>query len=295
MRRVAGIGLLTLGFLLLVAGAVVAVAMGPDNQLETGPHEVRTDGRAVVTRPAVLARYGPQVSVLVEVPDDKPVFLGLGHTVDVENYVASTERLEVTRYRPPWSLRTQTANGEPQLPAAPTALDWWLSQSAGLGGAQLRFTLPDDVVSLAVLAVGDSDLEGLKVTAAYEVPGSFGVGVGMAATGLGTLLFGLVALRLVPGVRRRTPLVDALDLADDEWDVPWPETDPSDADTWDDFLSEEAAPGTTTTGAPRSPAPPKKGLRKPRWPRRARPQPIRPAPSRPGGPQTGAEKPKVAR
>lgn len=244
MRRGAGIGLLALGIILVLAGTAVAVAMGPDDRLTTGPHDVRADGRAVVTKPAVLARYGPQVSVLVEVPDEKPVFVGLGHTVDVEDYVSSTARVEVTRYRVPWSLETQDAPGEPQLRAAPTALDWWLTQASGIGGAQLRFTLPDDAVSLAVLAVGDFDLRGLRVTVSYEVPGAFGVGVGAAATGLGVVLMALVTLKWVPGVRRTTPAVDAVGFADDEWDVPWPETDPADADTWDDFLAEDS-PGPT--------------------------------------------------
>lgn len=280
MRRGAGIGLLALGIILVLAGTAVAVAMGPDDRVTTGPHDVRADGRAVVTKPAVLARYGPQVSVLVEVPDEKPVFVGLGHTVDVEDYVSSTARVEVTRYRVPWSLETQDAPGEPQLRAAPTALDWWLTQASGIGGAQLRFTLPDDAVSLAVLAVGDFDLRGLRVTASYEVPGAFGVGVGAAATGLGVVLLALVALKWVPGVRRRTPAVDASGFVDDEWDVPWPETDPADADTWDDFLAEDSPgpapkPATAATG----------GGRWSRWRRRK---------SRTTGSQRVGDKQKVA-
>ncbi|WP_262849371.1 hypothetical protein [Mumia quercus] len=285
MRRGAGIGLLALGIILVLAGTAVAVAMGPDDRLTTGPHDVRTDGRAVVTKPAVLARYGPQVSVLVEVPDEKPVFVGLGHTVDVEDYVSSTARVEVTRYRVPWSLERRDATGEPQLRAAPTALDWWLAQSSGIGGAQLRFTLPDDAVSLAVLAVGDFDLRGLRVTASYEVPGAFGVGVGTAATGLGVVLLALVALKWVPGVRRTAPAVDAVGFVDDEWDVPWPETDPADADTWDDFLSEDSTPPATKAGSGAA-GPRAGGGRWSRWRRRK------------GGvtrPKAAADKQKVAR
>ncbi|MGH1565096.1 hypothetical protein [Mumia sp. DW29H23] len=244
MRRVAGVGLLTLGILAAILGAVAAVAFGPDDRMTTGTREIDTDARAVVTRPSVLARFGPQVSVLVELPDDKPVFLGLAHTLDLDDYLASTARLEVTRYRVPWSVRTRAVDGDPQLPAAPTALDWWVEQSSGVGGAELRFRLPDETVSLAVLAVGDSDLAGLRLTGAYEVPGAFGVAVGVTLTGLGAAVLGLVALGLVPGVRRRAPAVDAPGFVDDEWDTPWLETDPSDADTWDDFL-EEGAPDSS--------------------------------------------------
>lgn len=281
MRRGAGIGLLALGIILVLAGTAVAVAMGPDDQLTTGPHDVRADGRAVVTKPAVLARYGPQVSVLVEVPDEKPVFVGLGHTVDVEDYVSSTARVEVTSYRIPWSLETKDAPGEPQLRAAPTALDWWLTQASGIGGAHLRFTLPDDAVSLAVLAVGDFDLRGLQVTVSYEVPGAFGVGVGAAATGLGVVLLALVVLGWLPGVRRRTPAVDAAGFVDDEWDVPWPETDPADADTWDDFLAEDSP-----EPAPKPANGATSGGRWSRWRRRG---------TRTTGTQRAGDKQKVAR
>lgn len=240
MRRVAGAGLLTLGILLAILGAVVAFAVGPDDRMTTGTRTLDTDSRAVATSPSVLARHGPQVSVLVEVPDDKPVFVGLAHSLDVADYLSSTSHLELTRYRVPWSVRTRAVEGEPQLPAAPTALDWWLEQASGVGGAELRFRLPDETVSLAVLAVGDSDLAGLRLTGAYEVPGAFGVAVGTTLAGLGAVVLGLVALGAVAGVRRPPPPADASGFADDEWDAPWLETDPADADTWDDFLTEKA-------------------------------------------------------
>ncbi|KAA1418099.1 hypothetical protein FE697_019810 [Mumia zhuanghuii] len=251
MRRVAGFGLLALGVVIAVVGAVGAVAFGPDDRMTTGTREVDTDARAVVTRPAVLARYGPQVSVQVELPDDKPVFLGLASTVDVDDYLESTQRVEITRYRVPWSVTTKDVAGDPFLPAAPTALDWWLEATSGVGGAQLRFELPDETVSLAVLAMGDADLSGLRVTGAYEVPGAFGVSLGAAVGGLGIALLGVVVAGLVPAVRRRTPSLDAAAFVDDEWDEPWLETDPADADTWDDFL-EESDP-TAPTRKPSKP------------------------------------------
>ncbi|WP_370615071.1 hypothetical protein [Mumia sp. Pv 4-285] len=275
MRRVAGFGLLALGVVVAIVGAVGAVAFGPDDRMTTGSREIDTDARAVVTRPAVLARYGPQVSVQIEVPDDKPVFLGLANTVDLDDYLASTQRVEITRYRVPWSVSTKPVTGDQFLPAAPTALDWWLEQTSGVGGAQLRFDLPDESVSLAALAMGDADLSGLQVTAAYEVPGAFGVSVGTAVFGVGVALLGVVVAGLVPAVRRRPPGVETPGLTDDEWDEPWLETDPADADTWDDFLDEEAVPtgagakdSRAGAGAASRPAkPPRRRLRP--WSRRA--------------------------
>ena len=139
----------------------------------------------MVTAPKVITWADVRVDVLAEVPVKKPVFVGLGNSVDVENYVGKTARLEVTSYHKPWSLKTRQIAGRPGLPGAPTALDWWLADSAGLGGASISTTLPDQTVSVAILSVGASNLSGLKVTVAYGVKGGFAKGVGLLLLGIG--------------------------------------------------------------------------------------------------------------
>ncbi|MCX6406760.1 MAG: hypothetical protein NTV28_07565 [Propionibacteriales bacterium] len=187
--------LVAVGLLLALAGAAVMVVLGPDSRFTTGPHAVRTDGVAVVTAPDVITYRGLQVDVLVEVPVNKPVFVGLGNTVDVQDYLAGTRRLEVTSFRAPWTVRTAERRGRPALPGAPTALDWWIADSAGLGGASISTTLPDTPVSLAILAVGASDLSGLRVTFAYGVRGGFGLGLGALLGGLGLAWSGVLLRR----------------------------------------------------------------------------------------------------
>ena len=149
----------------------------------------------MVTAPDVITYRGLQVDVLVEVPVNKPVFVGLGNTVDVQDYLAGTRRLEVTSFRAPWTVRTAERRGRAALPGAPTALDWWIADSAGLGGASISTTLPDTPVSLAILAVGASDLSGLRVTFAYGVRGGFGLGLGALLGGLGLIWSGLLLRR----------------------------------------------------------------------------------------------------
>ncbi|WP_286689996.1 MULTISPECIES: hypothetical protein [unclassified Aeromicrobium] len=187
--------LVVVGLLLALAGAAVMAVLGPDSRFTTGPHTVRTDGVAVVTAPDVITYRGLQVDVLVEVPVNKPVFVGLGNTVDVQDYLAGTRRLEVTSFRAPWTVRTAERRGRAALPGAPTALDWWIADSAGLGGASISTTLPDTPVSLAILAVGASDLSGLRVTFAYGVRGGFGLGLGALLGGLGLIWSGLLLRR----------------------------------------------------------------------------------------------------
>jgi hypothetical protein len=195
MRTVTGWALTVLGVLVALAGVAVMVVLGPDSRLSTGPHAIETDDIAVVTGPKVIRWADVQVDVLVEVPVRKPVFVGIGNAVDVQDYVAKTQRLEVTSFGRPWRLKTRSVDGRPNLPGAPTAVDWWIDSSAGLGGASISAQLPDETVSIAVLSVGSSNLAGLEVTLAYGVKGGFAKGVSALLLGLAVVWIGVMVLR----------------------------------------------------------------------------------------------------
>ena len=87
-----------LGVVCAVVGLAVMIVLGPDSRFTSAPHKIDTDGIAIVTAPAVISWKGLQVDVLAEVPVNKPVFVGIGNSVDVENYVKQTRRLEVTSF-----------------------------------------------------------------------------------------------------------------------------------------------------------------------------------------------------
>jgi len=198
-RTIGGWALIVLGLACALFGLVVAVLLGPDGRRTTGPHAVDVDGSVLVTAPDAIRWVDVKVDILVEVPAEKPVFVGLGNTVDVTNYVDEVQHVEVTSFGTPWKPKLRTVDGEqPTVRGAPTALDWWLGQSAGLGGASLSMTLPDEPVSLAVVAVGSSNLSGLKVTLAYGVKGGFYKGLGLLLAGLGVALAGRILRRGEP-------------------------------------------------------------------------------------------------
>lgn len=212
MRRVVGLLLMLLALLAVLAGAAMAVLLGTDGRTGTGPHPIDTDAAAVVTAPGLISWSGATISIDVSMPGDRPVFVGLGNTVDVENYLADTRRTQVTSYAVPWDVTSSDAPGEEFLPAAPTAVDWWLASGSGQGGAQLSVLLPDESVSLAVLAVGSQTLDGVEVTASYDRPGGFGTGLGAVGLGVGLGLFGWIAFAGRP-LRRD----------EDGWDEDWDE------------------------------------------------------------------------
>ena len=213
MKTVTGWAISALGLVVALTGAALMVVLGPDNRVVTGPHEIDVDGSVVVTAPRVIRWTDARVDILAEVPAQKPMFLGIGNTVDVESFVDGAARLEVTAYDTPWDLATRVVDGRPTVQAAPTSLDWWIADSAGLGGASISLRLPDQPVSLAIVSVGASNLSGLQVTLAYGIQGGFTKGVGLLLLGLGGVLIGLV-------VRRRTAGGGLLEgLVDTEEDV----------------------------------------------------------------------------
>lgn len=198
MRTKLGWTLSVLGVLLAVLGVVVMVVLGPDSRFTTGPHAIETDDVAVVTTPGVISWADLQVDVLAEVPVRKPIFVGLANSVDVEDFVGRTRRVEVTSFQRPWKISTRDVKGNANLPGAPTALDWWIASSAGLGGASISAELPDETVSLAVVSVGSSNLTGLQVTVAYGVKGGFAKGTGLLLLGIGVVWLGLLLRRPAP-------------------------------------------------------------------------------------------------
>jgi hypothetical protein len=195
MRTWAGWALSVLGVVVALLGAGAMVVLGPDSRLTTGPHAIETDDIAVVTAPRAIRWADVQVDVLAEVPVRKPVFIGIGNAVDVQDYMSRTQRLEVTSFSRPWDIDTREIAGQPNLPGAPTALDWWVESSAGLGGASISTQLPDETMSIAVVSVGSSNLAGLEITLAYGVKGGFAKAGALVLLGIAVVLLGQVVRR----------------------------------------------------------------------------------------------------
>lgn len=185
MRRGVAVGLDALCVVLALAGLALVLFFGPDGRRTTGPHAVDTDDFAIVTRAGVLSWAGLQVDILAQVPVNKPVFVGLGNSVDVDAYLAKARHLEVTRFDFPWRYTAHHVAGEGFVPGAPTALDWWHESAAGVGAARMSATLPDDASSVAIMAVGSSNLRGLKVSLGWGIQGAFVKGIGLMLIAIG--------------------------------------------------------------------------------------------------------------
>jgi hypothetical protein len=195
MHKAIGTALVAVGIVCAVLGLAIVAILGPDGRFRTGPHPIDTEGIAVVTAPGVISWKNLDVELLAEVPARKPVFVGIGNSVDVQAYLQGVKRLEVTDFKTPWKFKTKQIPGRGVLSGAPTALTWWRADSAGLGGAAMELKLPDETVSAAILSIGSSNLRGLKVTFAYGLQGGFLKGLGLLFGGLGLAWAGLLVRR----------------------------------------------------------------------------------------------------
>jgi hypothetical protein len=201
MRRVVGILLMFFAVLAATLGAGIAIVLGTDNRAATGPHKIATSSPVLVADPDVFSWAGPTVTMRIDVDKDQQVFVGGGNAVDIADYVGSTQRTEITSYGVPWDIETRDVFGEAPLPAAPGQVDWWMAQSTGTGSATISFRLPEQAFSLVVIAIGGGDLDGLRVTASYDIDGGFGMGVGLIGFAVGLGLFGWIAFQGRPLVR----------------------------------------------------------------------------------------------
>lgn len=193
MRRYVGWLLFAAAVVFLLFGAAMAVLFGPDNRASTGPHQLYASTSVVVSGPDAIGVSGPTVVVTATVPHNVPLFIGVGNAVDVASYADGVEQTRVDDVSLPWEVTTSEVSGEVGLPVPPPSLDWWLATGQGEGAAVASVQLPDEPASYVVVALDGSSLAGVQVSAAYEVTGAFGIGLGLVGLAVGLALFGWIA------------------------------------------------------------------------------------------------------
>ena len=127
---------------------------------------------------------GATLRFSAECVDGKPIFVGIGHTSDVDRYLAGVPHTQVDDFRDRGPSYTQLP-GRARPPGAPGSEDFWASQSEGTGQQHADFDL-DNGNWTAVAMNPDA-------TPGVVVDGEAGVKIGWVIwVGVGLLLFGLV-------------------------------------------------------------------------------------------------------
>ncbi len=89
----AGWVLVVAALLCLLVGTAMALLLGPDNLARSDPQDLSTEASVAVTAPGALALSGPTVRIEATLPDERPVFVGLGNAVDVTDYTDGVQAL----------------------------------------------------------------------------------------------------------------------------------------------------------------------------------------------------------
>jgi hypothetical protein len=202
MRRLVALIVVGVGAMAVVLGVAAAIVFGPDDKIISGPHALHSNGVAVVTGPAAIRYYGltVQVDVHARQPRDR-VFVGIGRSVDVADYLRRSTYTRIDSVRLPWKVDATVVRGSRSPQAPPTGLDLWLDSRSGHRTASITSTLPDAPVAVVVMNADGSS--GVDVTADLAVAerGMFvgGLAVAFAGAGVGALGWFLRAPRTRSG------------------------------------------------------------------------------------------------
>ncbi len=199
MRRAVGAAFLVAGVVLALVGIAVACVFGPDSEVSTGPHELASDGFALVTAPSMLGYAGPTVEVELETVDARQrIFVGLANDSDVQEYLARTSYTRVDHLSLPWDLSMTDVPGDDVPTDPPQDLDWWLVSDQGRGSARIAFRLPD--ASVDIMAI-DPDLQSgvrVELTATLLQRGAFAGALAFVVIGAGLAMSGWLVSRSKP-------------------------------------------------------------------------------------------------
>lgn len=204
MRRFVAVIAALVGLVGSVAGGAAAVLVGSDDIVSTRATAVAGGAAVAVSRPALLDYDGWTMRVTATNAAG-PVFVGVGHPVDVRDYVAGVEHAEVVAVGPT-GVRTQVVEGKAPAPSPdPTTLDLWTAHASGRGSQHLDLDLRAEPLLLYAGPVGEA-AGPLTLSVGVRIPHLFVAAIAATALGLGLVAVGVLLWRRT---RRSGPRVDA--------------------------------------------------------------------------------------
>jgi hypothetical protein len=155
--------------------------------------------------------------VQVESRDDKPVFVGIARTTDVENYLSGVSHTTVTDVdTSPFDASYDDHAGD-RRPVAPTDSHIWAASEHGSGKQTLTWNIEDGDYSVVVMNADGSRGVDADVSTGANVP--FLDEIGWSALGSGGFVLVIGIALLVVGIRRpgnptgTAPITDAAPAA----------------------------------------------------------------------------------
>lgn len=197
LRTVLAVALIVLGTPLLLAGAAVAVYVGPDDTVEYARSSFSGEGSVASTAVDLTTVTGPVLHVSARSADGSDVFVGAAHRIHVDSYLDGVGQQTVTAADLRGEVTGSPSPGSPAPAAPPGDLDWWEETASGPGWQGVSYELTDEPVRVVVLSpTADGSPLDVEMSFGVEVDGVFvtavlvGVG-GLLLVGGGVLLLWL--------------------------------------------------------------------------------------------------------
>lgn len=206
IRRIVRVGLLVIGSIVALAGLAVAVLAGPDDTVSTGERELSSETAAFVTSPSLLAVVGPNLRVAATGANEREVFVGVGHQVDVAGYLGGLAYDQIARFRPPLSFDLERIDGTVAgVRPEPASRDWWYVSAAGAGRQEVTYPLGAEPVNAVVMGADGQPPLTVTVELGVQIDNLFTTALLVLAVGLGLILVAVFALRRRRRRRTRSP------------------------------------------------------------------------------------------
>ena len=198
-----------------------------DGYLSTDTHQFEAGTRALATENLDVDLDGSEwlmdtndlgeVRLQVESQDDKPVFVGIARTSDVEDYLAGVSHSTLTDVNTSPFEADYGHHAGDRHPAAPAESQIWAASEHGSGKQTLNWEIEDGDWSVVVMNADGSAGVDADISTGATVP--FLDELGWTAIGSGGFVLVLGVALLVMGIRRPSnpsgtaPITDAAPAA----------------------------------------------------------------------------------
>jgi hypothetical protein len=204
---IGGALLTVIGALVIFWGALTAAAVGTDEWIDYGPHAYSTETAALVFKVGdtkdepnfqnslVAAATRMRVADGETVRPGTPIFIGIGRSEDVDDYLAGVEYDFVTEahFEPNFDLDIERRDGSGELDP-PGAQHFWISQAQGEEDLSVSSDVAGGLRVVIMNADAASDVE-MRGTVGVRVPWLFFAGLGGVALGGLLTIAGLLVIR----------------------------------------------------------------------------------------------------
>jgi hypothetical protein len=200
------VGLLAIGGLAFIGES----EKDSDGYLSTDTHQFEAGTRALATE-NLDVDLGPgdaaldtndlgKVRLQVESREDKPVFVGIARTSDVENYLQGVSHSTLTEIDSSPFEASYDNHGGDRRPAAPADSQIWVASEHGSGKQTLNWEIEDGNYSVVVMNADGSAGVDADISTGANIP--FLDEIGWTAVGSGSFVLIMGIALIVIGTRR---------------------------------------------------------------------------------------------